>query len=127
MIQNATFAPVIDKRSADTVVVTPDAQTVIIGGMMQTQKAESESKIPFLGDIPWLGNLFKRKVKSGSNTELLIFLTPHIIQAPTEVAAVTAAERDKSEASKVLTEEELNKYLDILPTKDSPEKAKKHK
>src|SRR6266478_2761894 len=118
-IQNATFAPVIDKRSADTVVVTPDAQTVIIGGMMQTQKAESESKIPFLGDIPWLGNLFKRKIKSGSDTELIIFLTPHIIQAPTEVAAVTATERDKSEASKELTEEELKKYLDVLPTKET--------
>src|SRR5882724_6509970 len=126
-IQNATFAPVIDKRSADTVVVTPDGQTVIIGGMIQTQKAESESKIPFLGDIPWLGNLFKRKIKSGSNTELLIFLTPHIIQAPTEVAAVTAAERDKSEASKVLTEEELNKYLDVVPTKEPAATPKKHK
>ena len=126
-IQNATFAPVIDKRSADTVVVTPDGQTVIIGGMIQTQKAESESKIPFLGDIPWLGNLFKRKIKSGSDTELIIFLTPHIIQAPTEVAAVTATERDKSEASKELTEEELKKYLDVLPTKETTPATKKHK
>jgi general secretion pathway protein D len=124
-IQNSTFAPVIDKRSADTVVVTPDGQPVIIGGMIQDQKAEAESKIPFLGDIPWLGNLFKRKTKSGSKTELLIFLTPRIIAAPTEVAAVSAGERDRSGAMKELSEEELDRFLDMLPAKEpSPKKHK---
>ena len=53
-------APVIDIRSADTVAVTPDGQTVVIGGLMQTTKTENVTKIPFLGDIPLLGNLFKR-------------------------------------------------------------------
>lgn len=123
-IQNATFAPVIDKRSADTVVVTPDGQPVIIGGMIQDQKAEAESKIPLLGDIPWIGNLFKRKTKSGAKTELLIFLTPHIIAAPTEVAAITDAEQEKLKASKALTEDELNRFLDQLPTKDADKKKK---
>ena len=56
-------APVIDLRSADTVVVTPDGQTIIIGGLMQNQKTQTDSKIPLLGDIPLLGNLFKRRVK----------------------------------------------------------------
>jgi len=51
-------------------VLTPDGQTVVIGGLMQKSKSSGESKIPFLGDIPWLGNLFKRKTKSGSKTEL---------------------------------------------------------
>src|SRR5512133_48651 len=54
-------APLRNSRSADTVVVTPDGQTVIIGGLMQDSKAQSESKIPFLGDIPILGNLFKSR------------------------------------------------------------------
>src|SRR5436190_3040307 len=54
-------APLINSRSADTVVVTPDGQTVIIGGLMQDSKAEAESKIPLLGDLPFLGALFKRK------------------------------------------------------------------
>src|SRR5207302_3278117 len=61
-------APLINSRSADTVVVTPDGQTVIIGGLMEDSKAESESKIPFLGDIPLLGNLFKHKIKNNSKT-----------------------------------------------------------
>ncbi len=117
-------APLINSRSADTVVVTPDGQTVIIGGLMEDSKAETESKIPLLGDIPFFGNLFKHKTKNGAKTELLIFLTPHIIQAPTEVAALTESERAKSDAAKGLTEQELNKYLDTLPRKEPAPPAK---
>jgi general secretion pathway protein D len=117
-------APLINTRSADTVVVTPNGQTVIIGGLMEDSKADTETKIPLLGDIPLLGNLFKRKIKSTAKTELLIFLTPHIIQAPTELAAFTAGERAKSDAAKGMTEQELNKFLDTLPSKESEPSAK---
>ncbi len=123
-IQNSTFAPVIDKRSADTVVVTPNGQTVIIGGLMQNQKTSSESKIPFLGDIPLVGNLFKRKIKSDVKTELLIFLTPHIIEAPSEMAALSTHEREKSEAAKGLTDKEVDQFLDELPSKSSSPSVK---
>jgi type II secretory pathway component GspD/PulD (secretin) len=106
------------------VVVTPDGQTVIIGGLMADSNADTESKIPLLGDIPLLGNLFKHKIKSTAKNELLIFLTPHIIQAPTEIAALTAAERARSDAAKGLTEKELNQFLDTLPSKESVPPAK---
>jgi general secretion pathway protein D len=117
-IQNSTFAPVIDKRSADTVVVAPDGQTVIIGGLIQNQKSEGESKIPFLGDIPFLGNLFKRRTTANGRTELLVFLTPHVINMPTQMAALTESERDKSRGYKTIPEQDLNEFLDTLPTKD---------
>jgi len=113
-------APAIDERSADTVAVTADGQTVIIGGLMSADKSAVETKIPFLGDIPLVGNLFKRKQKSDTKTELLIFLTPHIVQNPTELAALSARERARSDAPKAFTEEELNKFLDSLPTKEPP-------
>lgn len=119
----AVSAPLINSRSADTVVVTPDGQTVIIGGMMQDAKAESESKIPLLGDIPLLGNLFKRKIKAGSRTELLIFLTPHIIQAPSEMATVSQREQEKSSMRESFTEKELSKFLENVPSLEAkPEK-----
>jgi general secretion pathway protein D len=119
-------APVIDIRSADTVVVTPDGQTVIIGGLIQNSKAENESKVPFLGDIPLLGNFFKRKVTTDSKSELIIFLTPHIIPAPSQFASVSATERARSDAVKALSEKELDKFLDTLPAKkDSKNKTKK--
>ncbi|PYM11206.1 MAG: hypothetical protein DME18_14575, partial [Verrucomicrobia bacterium] len=89
--------PVIDLRSADTVVVTPDGQTVIIGGLMQNQKTQTDSKIPLLGDIPLLGNLFKRKVKANTKTELMIFLTPHIVYEPAQLASLSTAERSNAE------------------------------
>ncbi len=119
-------APVIDIRSADTVAVTADKQTVVIGGLIETDKARTDTKIPFLGDIPLLGNLFKRSQKNDSQQELIIFLTPNIVQAPTELAALTAKERDKSDASKGLSEDELNKFLDQLPKKKStPDSTRK--
>ncbi len=122
-------APLINSRSADTVVVTPDAQTVIIGGLMDNEKAESETKIPFLGDIPLLGNLFKHKITTTAKTELVIFLTPYIIQTPAEMASLSDRERNKSDATKALTEQELNKFLDTLPSTNAPPKSvsKKHK
>ena len=110
-------APVIDIRSADTVAVTPDGQTVVIGGLLQTSKAETTTKIPLLGDIPLLGNLFQRKQKADSKSELMIFLTPHVVAAPGELAALSAKQRERSDAGKGLTEEELNKFLDELPKK----------
>jgi general secretion pathway protein D len=112
-------APLINSRSADTVVVTPDRQTVIIGGLMENSKAESESKIPYLGDIPYIGNLFKHKIKNDAKTELLIFLTPYIIQAPVQMASLTTKEREKSDAARGLSEQELDKFLNMLPLKDT--------
>lgn len=113
-------APVIDVRSADTVAVTADGQTVIIGGLMESDKSKTETKVPFLGDIPVLGNLFKRTQKSDTKTELLIFLTPHIVQNPTELAALTAKERAKAEGMKDFTDKELNQVLDSLPIVEPP-------
>ena len=120
------FAPVIDTRSADTVVVTPDGQTVIIGGLIQKSKMMADSKIPILGDIPILGNLFKHKVKSESKTELIIFLTPHIVVAPSQLVALSVSERDKAMlAPKAFTEKELDQFLDGLPSKKKDGKLPK--
>jgi type II secretory pathway component GspD/PulD (secretin) len=114
-------AAVIDKRSADTVVVTPNGQTVAIGGLISTQKTEQDRRVPILGDIPGLGNLFKRKVAMSSKTELLIFLTPHVIQAPGDLARSTRNEVDRLEAApRVFSEEETQRFLDGLPSRGLP-------
>lgn len=116
---NPVGAPVISKRSADTVVVTPDGQTVIIGGLMSNSKSSIDSKIPLLGDIPLLGNLFKRKLRADEKTELMIFLTPQVVNTPTQVAKVTADEKASIDLSpSSFTEKELNRFIDGLPRKD---------
>jgi len=113
-------SPIINLRSADTVVVTPDGQTVIIGGLMQKTKQKAESKVPILGDIPLLGNLFKHKTKNDSRTELIIFLTPHIVMAPSQLAGLSRSERSQAHSelpTKLFTDQELDEFLDGLPSK----------
>lgn len=117
-VQAGVNLPVISKRSANTVVVTPDGQTAIIGGLMQNNKTVSESKIPILGDIPLLGWLFKRKVNGNTKTELIIFLTPHVVLNPSKMGDVAAGERAKAQmVTDSFSEEELNKFLDGMPVK----------
>ena len=119
-ISAGALAPVVNSRVADTVVVVPDNQTVVIGGLMQNQVSESESKIPYLGDIPWLGNAFKRKQKSNVKTELMIFLTPIVIPAPSQLAAMSAEERSKMMLRpKSLPQIQLENLVDQLPDKSS--------
>jgi general secretion pathway protein D len=123
-ISAGAAAPVINIRSADTVVVTPDGQPVIIGGLMQNTKTDTVNKIPFLGDIPGLGAAFRSKAKSNSKTELLIFLTPHIVQAPSQLAALSASERARADfVPKSFTEEELNRFIGELPVQSPDEVA----
>jgi type II secretory pathway component GspD/PulD (secretin) len=78
-------APVINNRSASTMVSVQDGQTVVMGGLISTQDNVRETKIPLLGDIPYLGVAFKRTKKIRSRTELLIIMTPQVIETPEEI------------------------------------------
>lgn len=118
---NSVAAPVINSRAATTTVVVPNGQTVIIGGLMENTQTDSESKVPGLGDIPLLGNLFKRKVKDNVKRELMIFLTPTIVAAPAQLAGVTKTEQDnKVVVPRAFTQEELDRFLESLPNKPQP-------
>ena len=75
-----------------------DNQTVVIGGLIGSTDTDIEQKIPILGDLPLVGNLFRSTQKSSRKTNLLIFLTPHIIEKPEdleEVYRVKMAQRDE--------------------------------
>jgi general secretion pathway protein D len=120
-ISGGALAPVINSRIADTVVVVPNGQTVIIGGLMENSKLKAESKIPYVSQIPLIGNLFKHTIKDNSKTELMIFLTPHIVSQPQQLASLTASENTKVQmAPQSFTEEDLNLFLDNLPNKIGP-------
>jgi general secretion pathway protein D len=126
-ISAGVSAPVIDVRSADTVVITPDGQTVVIGGLMSNDSGEVVTKIPILGDIPLIGNLFKHKTTNNAKTELLIFLTPHIIKAPSELAAMSVTEKNHMLVPKSYSEEELDRFLDKVPMKKTDDLKLKSK
>ncbi|HEX8913400.1 MAG TPA: secretin N-terminal domain-containing protein, partial [Humisphaera sp.] len=93
-ISDGVAAPVIAKRSAESRVGVRSGNTVVIGGLMEDRKTVTVSKIPLLGDIPVLGNIFARTQVSKSKTELLIFLTPHVAQQPDHLQGATDQIRD---------------------------------
>ena len=72
--------PSIDTRSITTQVLVSDGQTVVLGGILETTKSYAANKVPWLGDIPVLGNLFKSTTNINNKTELLIFITPKILR-----------------------------------------------
>ncbi len=117
-ISPGVTAPYLDVTSANTVAITPDGQTVVIGGLMENNQSSSSSKIPLLGDIPILGNLFKSKSNSDAKQELLIFVTPHIVQAPAQLANVPGgASRLSGFITNSVSEQELNQFLERIPVK----------
>ena len=72
--------PSIDTREITTSVIVNDGQTVVLGGILETERRESDKKVPFLGDMPYLGRLFKTTSKTNNKDELLIFVTPKIVR-----------------------------------------------
>jgi type IV pilus assembly protein PilQ len=72
--------PTLITQQATTQVLVTDGGTVVIGGVIQTQNSVNVQQVPLLGNIPALGNLFKRRTVSTSNQELIFFITPRIIQ-----------------------------------------------
>jgi len=94
-------APVIDIRETDTVVRANDGQTIVIAGMMQDKRKEVKTRVPFLGDISILGNLFRKTEEEKQKTELVILLTPTILVGKRiedlsreEIRRLEAAQRD---------------------------------
>ena len=81
LVQNA---PIVNQREATTTVSVKDGETIVLGGIMQNQVSNTVNKVPVLGDLPLIGNFFRSSNKSTAKTELLIFLTPHVIRDPEE-------------------------------------------
>ena len=82
LVPSATggFVPSIDTRNIQTQVLVKDGPTVLLGGIMETERRDSVKKVPGLGDVPVVGNLFKTKSKINNRDELLIFVTPKILR-----------------------------------------------
>lgn len=72
--------PNLSNRSAQTQVIVKNNHTIVIGGMIKTDKSDTISKVPFFGDLPGVGKLFQKKTSRESRTELIIFITPHIVR-----------------------------------------------
>jgi len=87
------IGPATTVRSTSTVVDARDGQTIVIGGLLADTVRRGERGVPFLNRIPVLGNFFRRQDDRRVKTNLLVFLTPHIIASPTDMASRAAAQR----------------------------------
>ncbi len=104
-----SVGPTTTKRSTKTSVVVKDNQTVVIGGLMEERQEENINKVPLLGDIPLLGWLFKNRSVEKRKTNLLVFLTPHIVRE-TELLS-KLSDNKKTEFAKA---EEMYKQGELL-------------
>jgi type II secretory pathway component GspD/PulD (secretin) len=93
LITNGTVVNIsldtVNTANIEGVVVAKDGLTVAIGGLIRNTVSKEESKVPVLGDIPVIGNVFKDKIELASRKELILLITPHIITAPSESDDVT--------------------------------------
>lgn len=136
-----TVVPYVTTAEAETSVAVKDGTTIIIGGLMKDTLVDHVEKVPFLGDMPLVGKLFTAKGKSKEKTELVIFLTPHIIQgdATTDEAQKYVDDwKDKSEEiniekpeepafnlSKIMPEKKAYTRAKAAPVKQKPHAGKK--
>ncbi|MBQ7666970.1 MAG: type II secretion system secretin GspD [Kiritimatiellae bacterium] len=83
-----SYAPTISKRSVKTTMTVPDGETIVIAGLSRADKTEVKRKIPLLGDIPLLGWLFRWSSEQEERTNILIFVTPHVMEDVAAAAKV---------------------------------------
>jgi type II secretory pathway component GspD/PulD (secretin) len=91
-ISSNVIAPVFTVRQAQSRVAIKNGETIVIGGLMQDQNTQVINKVPLLGDIPYLGMLFKDTTNTKVKTELLIFLTPHVAMDESYLKGMTKDE-----------------------------------
>lgn len=104
-----TVGPTTTKRSTKTSVLVKDGRTVVIGGLMQEKDEESVTKVPLLGDIPLLGWLFKFKSVSSNKTNLLVFLSPHVVKETSDLSKLT-----EEKHKEFVTKEKLYRQGELL-------------
>ena len=127
-INKSATVPIINQRRANTTVSVQNGQTIIIGGLIGTQEDKRVKKLPFLGDIPYLGAAFRSTKITKEKRELLIFLTPTIMASSQAVVPLTdpheptRLQLERSRLNEELKRNEFNKPLldPIFPSPATP-------
>ena len=113
LIENVTTdTPMTAKRQAQTVVSMNTGSTVVIGGLIRDDKVTIEKKIPLIGDIPLVGNLFRFQRDRLQKTNLLIFITPHVMGNQQDLEKITESKRKEMEPALQGAEEKKDKADD---------------
>ncbi|MEC7882167.1 MAG: hypothetical protein VYB35_04605, partial [Verrucomicrobiota bacterium] len=110
-------APQTTEREATSTISVKDGDTILLGGFIRSAKTDTESGVPFLKDVPLLGNLFKNNSKTSKRSELLVLIRPTILDTPEEAALMSVKERKRlpgvREAEAEFTEDERKRMLRV--------------
>ena len=101
------------KRATETTVMVKDGETVVIGGLIKTTHEHTGRKVPFLGDLPFLGNAFRYKAKDDTEKELIIFITPRIVKDST-YTLTNISEREQEKPKTEEKQKEVENLLDFF-------------
>ncbi len=88
-------APIVNQREADTTVSVLDGETIVLGGIIRNTVTATTNKVPLLGDIPLLGNIFRSTTKTNNKTELLVLLTPRIVRDDADARRLRDAQQSR--------------------------------
>ena len=105
----STDTPTTAKRQAQTVVSMKSGSTVVIGGLIRDDKVTIEKKVPFVGDIPLVGELFKYRRNRLQKTNLLIFITPHVMSTQEDLEQITEQKKKEMEPERKVLEKDNKK------------------
>lgn len=97
---NGNRVPIITKREINAQIAVQSRNTIVLGGLVSTDKTRSRTKIPLLGDIPLLGALFRSDSREEARTELLVLITPYVLLTPEEARQETVRLHSNSQSSK---------------------------
>jgi general secretion pathway protein D len=111
---NNADRPTTLKRELETTIIVEDANTVVIGGLIDESLSKEVGKVPCLGDIPFLGNAFKSRSSGSDRTNLFIFLTPRVVKNTLEAKEIYKEKKDKMDE---LHKQEIKLYDEDAPVK----------
>ena len=108
---------ITNKRSIDTTVLVDDGQTLVLGGLIQDQVTHGEFKVPLLGDIPWLGWLFRYETRKSTKTNLMVFIRPTVLRNAKASVGLT---QDRYDHLRELQEQNQVPWHLLLPSMTPP-------
>lgn len=117
---------VTNKRTIETKVLVDDGHTVILGGLIEDDKTTSEQAVPFLGHLPLIGGLFRYRSKTGTRTNLMVFLRPVIIHSPQESYSLTTDRYEylRAQTRSMQRQDIMDRFKPALPTTPAKDSKK---
>ena len=114
---NAASGLVTNKRSIDSTVLVQDGGIVVLGGLLQDEYADNQEKVPWLADIPLLGNLFKSQSRSRKKTNLMVFIRPLVVRDATATDSLSMDRYEQMRSQQQNAQPAPNR---LLPLNDAP-------